>query len=120
MLRLIMCKRESLFLYRKSNVIYLKSKITAAPFRYLYFQNTLQFLLSHCFTFRNYYFFQMSNRNKSTGLRFLWIPGKKKQQHKGRYDTTNRGSVPSSHQQRKMEPWSIGGSKGQSELIKSE
>jgi len=62
----------------------------------------------------------MSNRNNSTGLRFLWIPGKKKHQHKGRYDTTNKGNVNSSHQQRKMEPWSLGGSKGQGELIKSD
>lgn len=62
----------------------------------------------------------MSNRNNSTGLRFLWIPGKKKHQHKGRYDTTNKGNAHSSHQQRKIEPWTMGGSKGHSELIKSE
>lgn len=64
----------------------------------------------------------MSNRNTSSGLRFLWIPGKKKHQHKGRYDTTNRGNVHSSthHQRQKMEPWTLGGAKGQGDLIKSE
>lgn len=61
-----------------------------------------------------------SNKNNSMGLRFLWIPGKKKHQHKGRYDTTNKGSAHSSHHQRKLEPWTMGGSKAHSELIKSE
>ncbi|KAJ6646718.1 hypothetical protein Bhyg_01931 [Pseudolycoriella hygida] len=62
----------------------------------------------------------MSNRNNSTGLRFLWIPGKKKNQHKGVYSTTNKGNLHSPHHQKKIEPWSLGGSKSHSELIKSE
>ncbi|XP_037025050.1 uncharacterized protein LOC119066599 isoform X1 [Bradysia coprophila] len=61
-----------------------------------------------------------TNRNKSTGLTFLWIPGKKKHQHKGRYDTTNKGNMHPSHQQKKMEPWSLGGSKAHADMIKTD
>lgn len=60
-----------------------------------------------------------SNKSKSTGLRFIWIPGRKKHQPKGRYDTTNKQILHGHHQQKKNEPWSLGGSKGQEELLKS-
>lgn len=61
----------------------------------------------------------MSRQNKSS-LRFLWIPGKKKHHHKGRYDTTHKASLyANSHSPKKNEPWSLGGSKEQEELIKS-
>ena len=60
----------------------------------------------------------MANR-KTPGLRLLWIPGRKKNHHKGRMETTRLTSVQMPHQQKKNEPWSLGGSKGQEELIKS-
>lgn len=62
-----------------------------------------------------------SGRNKSgsSGLRILWIPGKKKSQPKGSYNPTNKGFRPPTGQDKKIENWSLGGAKGQNELLKA-
>lgn len=55
-----------------------------------------------------------SSRNKVTGgLRFLWIPGKKKSNHKGRYDTTKKPITPNGNSKK------ISVDFGQKELIKA-
>lgn len=55
-----------------------------------------------------------SSRNKVTGgLRFLWIPGKKKSNHKGRYDTTKKPVTPNGNSKKITVDF------GQKELIKS-
>lgn len=51
-------------------------------------------------------------------MRILWIPGKKKQP-KGSYNPTKKSNLSPNHQQKKIEPWSLGGSKGQEDLLKS-
>uniref|UniRef100_U5EP84 Putative h/aca ribonucleoprotein complex non-core subunit naf1 n=1 Tax=Corethrella appendiculata TaxID=1370023 RepID=U5EP84_9DIPT len=61
------------------------------------------------------------NKSSSPGLRILWIPGRKKHNRKGVYNPTKQ--QPSQYQgwqQKKNEPWSLGGSKGQSKLINSD
>ena len=64
----------------------------------------------------------MASRNKGsssgTGLRILWIPGRKKNHHKGRYDTTNKAQTLG-HRPTKNQNWTLGGARGQHELIKS-
>lgn len=61
-----------------------------------------------------------SNSNKGrNGLRILWLPGRKKNHHKGRYDVTNK-NVTAPHKQKKNEPWALGGSHGQHELMKTD
>lgn len=57
------------------------------------------------------------NKTGSSGLRIVWIPGKKKQP-KGTYNPTKKNTSPH-HQQKKIEPWSLGGSKGQEDLLKA-
>ncbi|XP_059617600.1 uncharacterized protein LOC132262359 [Phlebotomus argentipes] len=52
----------------------------------------------------------------SSGVRILWIPGRKKHNYKGRYEPTNKGQSHGQHT-KKIEPWSLGGSKGQRDLI---
>lgn len=60
-----------------------------------------------------------SGNNKGrSGLRFVWMPGKKKQHHKGRYDSTNK-NVELQHKQKRIEPWAMGGVRGQNELLKA-
>lgn len=59
-----------------------------------------------------------SGKSGSTGLRIVWIPGKKKQP-KGSYNPTKKGNLSGYHQQKKIEPWSMGGSKGQEDLLKA-
>lgn len=62
----------------------------------------------------------MSSTNPSkgrNGMRILWIPGRKKHQHKGRYESTSKTVVPH-HRQKNNEPWAVGGSFGQRELLK--
>lgn len=61
-----------------------------------------------------------TNKNKtgSSGMRIVWIPGKKKQP-KGSYNPTKKSNLSASHQQKRIEPWTLGGSKGQEELLKS-
>lgn len=61
----------------------------------------------------------MANRNK-TGLRFLWIPGRKKHNPKGRYEMTYRQPNYSRPQTKPNEPWALGGTNGHSELVKSQ
>lgn len=62
----------------------------------------------------------MASKNKgSSGLRILWIPGRKKNHDKGRYDATRKQLNYSSHGQKKIEPWSLGGAKGQEDIIKT-
>lgn len=61
-----------------------------------------------------------TSRSKSGGsnpLRIVWIPGKKKQP-KGVYNPTKKNTT-ANHQQKRTEPWSLGGAKGQEELLKS-
>ncbi|EDW08040.1 uncharacterized protein LOC6586303 isoform X1 [Drosophila mojavensis] len=56
-----------------------------------------------------------SKKNKSSGLRILWIPGRKSHP-KGRLSSTNK-QISYSPTQKKSEVWSLGGSKAQTELI---
>lgn len=63
--------------------------------------------------------FQMPGpaKNKSgTGLKILWIPGRKKHHDKGVYKPTNQ-NIDHKHNDRKNEPWSLGGSKAQDDLV---
>lgn len=56
-------------------------------------------------------------KNKSgTGLRILWIPGRKKHHEKGIYKPTN-SKVELKHADRKNENWSLGGSKAQNDMV---
>jgi len=56
-----------------------------------------------------------SKKNKSSGLRMLWIPGRKSHP-KGHYSSTTK-HVSYSASQKKSEVWTLGGSRAQSELI---
>lgn len=58
-----------------------------------------------------------SNKAKSgsTGLKILWIPGRKKQHDKGTYKPTNY-KVEHKHTDKKVESWSLGGSNAQNEI----
>ncbi|EDW29916.1 GL15891 [Drosophila persimilis] len=56
------------------------------------------------------------SKKKSSGMRVLWIPGRKSHHPKGRYSTTSK-HVSYSGPQKKSEVWSLGGSKAQTELI---
>ncbi|XP_017089234.1 M-phase inducer phosphatase isoform X3 [Drosophila bipectinata] len=56
-----------------------------------------------------------SKKSKSSGMRILWIPGRKPHS-KGRYNAANK-HIPYLGQQKKSEVWSLGGSRAQSELI---
>ncbi|TDG39509.1 hypothetical protein AWZ03_014068 [Drosophila navojoa] len=56
-----------------------------------------------------------SKKNKSSGLRILWIPGRKSHP-KGRLSSTNK-HISYSPTQKKSEVWSLGGSKAQTKLI---
>ncbi|XP_023162959.1 uncharacterized protein LOC111594063 isoform X2 [Drosophila hydei] len=56
-----------------------------------------------------------SKKSKSSGLRILWIPGRKSHP-KGRLSSTNK-HISYSPTQKKNEVWSLGGSKAQTELI---
>ncbi|XP_055680526.1 uncharacterized protein LOC129788450 [Lutzomyia longipalpis] len=61
-----------------------------------------------------------SSSSSGGGLRILWIPGRKKHNYKGRYEPTNKGQAHGGQHGRKIEPWSLGGSKGQRDLINSD
>lgn len=55
-------------------------------------------------------------KNKSgSPLKILWIPGRKKQHDKGVYKPTNY-NVEHKHADKKIENWSMGGSKAQGEM----
>ncbi|XP_016979000.2 uncharacterized protein LOC108044481 isoform X1 [Drosophila rhopaloa] len=56
-----------------------------------------------------------TKKSKSSGMRILWIPGRKSHS-KGRFSTTNK-HISYSSPQKKSEVWSLGGSKAQTELI---
>ncbi|GAB0094406.1 cell wall integrity and stress response component 4 isoform X1 [Sergentomyia squamirostris] len=56
----------------------------------------------------------------SSGMRILWIPGRKKHNYKGKYEPTNKGSSYGGSHGKKVEPWSLGGSKGQRDMINSD
>lgn len=57
-------------------------------------------------------------RNKAggTGLKILWIPGRKKPHDKGVFKPTSY-HVEHKHAERKNEPWSLGGSKAHDEIV---
>uniref|UniRef100_A0A1L8DPU2 Putative mucin-5ac isoform x1 n=1 Tax=Nyssomyia neivai TaxID=330878 RepID=A0A1L8DPU2_9DIPT len=61
-----------------------------------------------------------SSPSSGGGLRILWIPGRKKYNKKGRYEPTNKGQTHGKHNSGKIEPWSLGGSKGQRDMINSD
>lgn len=55
-------------------------------------------------------------RNKSgTGLKILWIPGRKKNHDKGVFKPTNH-HIEHKHGERNNEPWSLGGSKAHDDI----
>ncbi|XP_068159737.1 uncharacterized protein [Drosophila tropicalis] len=56
-----------------------------------------------------------TKKSKSSGMRILWIPGRKSHP-KGHYSATNK-NVTYTSTQKKSEVWSLGGSKAQTELI---
>lgn len=60
-------------------------------------------------------------KNKSggsggTGMKILWLPGRKKHHDKGVYKPTNH-DVEHKHDERKNEPWNLGGSKAHDEIL---
>ncbi|KAL5278494.1 hypothetical protein ACFFRR_003243 [Megaselia abdita] len=59
------------------------------------------------------------NKSSSSGLRILWIPGRKRHNNKGYYDATKK-DVDYSRKQKKSEPWSLGGSKSQHDFLKAD
>ncbi|XP_055529977.1 uncharacterized protein LOC129721446 [Wyeomyia smithii] len=62
-----------------------------------------------------------SKSKSSSGLRILWIPGRKKHNRKGVYNTT-KNNIPQYHanQQRKIEPWTLGGSSNHNKIINAD
>lgn len=50
-----------------------------------------------------------------SGLKILWIPGRKKQHDKGVYKPTNY-KVEQKHGEKKIENWALGGSKAQNDI----
>eukprot|EP00099_Drosophila_melanogaster_P017196 NP_573121.1 uncharacterized protein Dmel_CG9992, isoform D [Drosophila melanogaster] len=56
-----------------------------------------------------------TKKSKPSGMRILWIPGRKSHS-KGRFNATNK-HISYSGPQKKSEVWSLGGSKAQAELI---
>lgn len=52
----------------------------------------------------------------STGLKILWIPGRKKHHDKGVYRPT-KNSVEHKHGEKKNEVWNLGGSKSHDEIL---
>lgn len=55
-----------------------------------------------------------------SGLRILWIPGRKKNNRKGQYNPTNKNYSPySSYAQRPNEAWSLGGAKSHANITKT-
>lgn len=55
------------------------------------------------------------NKNPS-GLKILWIPGRKKHHDKGTYRPTNQ-TIEHKHNDKNNEQWSLGGNKMQDELV---
>lgn len=62
-----------------------------------------------------------SKGKSSSSLRILWIPGRKKHNRKGVYNPT-KNSIPQyyANQQRKTEPWTLGGSLNQTKIINAD
>lgn len=54
--------------------------------------------------------------NSGTGLKILWIPGRKKNHDKGIYKPTKH-DPEHKHGDRKNEPWSLGGSKAHDDIV---
>ena len=59
-----------------------------------------------------------NGKNKTSGLRILWIPGSRKKHPKGRYDATSKTPTYRTGQ-KKSEVWSLGGSKMQNDILKA-
>lgn len=61
------------------------------------------------------------SKSSSKGLRILWIPGRKKINHKGVFNPTKKG-IPQyfAHQQKKIEPWTLGGTVNHKKIINAE
>uniref|UniRef100_A0A182PU74 Uncharacterized protein n=1 Tax=Anopheles epiroticus TaxID=199890 RepID=A0A182PU74_9DIPT len=59
-----------------------------------------------------------SKPKKSSNLRILWIPGRKKHNRKGSYNPTKNG-LPQTYgmQPRKNESWTLGGAMNHSKII---
>lgn len=55
-------------------------------------------------------------KKSGSGLRILWIPGRKKNHDKGAYKPANF-NIEHKHGDRKNEHWSLGGSKSQEEIV---
>ena len=51
-----------------------------------------------------------------SGIKILWIPGRKKHHDKGVYKPNNY-KIEHKHDDRKTEPWSLGGSKSHDDII---
>lgn len=51
-----------------------------------------------------------------SGLKILWIPGRKKHHDKGVYKPSNY-HIEHKHGDHKNEPWSLGGSKAHDEIV---
>ncbi|XP_053689803.1 uncharacterized protein LOC128738582 [Sabethes cyaneus] len=62
-----------------------------------------------------------SKGKTSSGLRILWIPGRKKHNRKGVYNPT-KNNIPQYHanQQRKTEPWTMGGTSTHAKIINAD
>ncbi|KFB50427.1 AGAP005762-PA-like protein [Anopheles sinensis] len=62
-----------------------------------------------------------SKPKKTSNLRIMWIPGRKKQHRKGTYNPTKNG-LPQTYgmQPRKIEPWTLGGPLNQNNRVLAE
>lgn len=55
------------------------------------------------------------NKSAGTGMKILWIPGRKKHHDKGVYKPTNH-KIEHRHSEQKNEAWNLGGSKMHDEI----
>lgn len=57
-----------------------------------------------------------SSKSKSSGLRFIWIPGRKRHHHKGNVETTGKEPQQPRVHHGQQQQWSLGGTKEQGKL----
>lgn len=60
-----------------------------------------------------------SSRNSGPGMRVLWIPGKKKQHHKGVYTSTSKEIGQRVGQRHGNQAWNLGGTQHNNKIINS-
>lgn len=59
-------------------------------------------------------------KNKGgSGLKILWIPGRKKHHDKGTFKPTNQAKADQGHPDKKNQMWNLGGSKNYEDIVTS-